>query len=160
METARADVEWLGVQIDGIHPRFVVKRRLDAYSYDNLKSVLPLRVFPLIRNVQECLVSMLANILCRHLVLPILESLFLVEGVQCGARLVLRAIGTGGEMTADATDLDCAFGFGQVALTLVISQFASFACVLNVSLTGAAICAAASDFHCRHEPYSFPIMIC
>ena len=112
--------------------------------------VFPLGVFPLVCYFQKCFIPILPDVLRCFLILAILEPVFVIKTVDDFAKLIFGTIRTCLKPAIDATNLHGAFGFGQIALALIISKLASLACLLHKRLTRLAICPATTDFRNRH----------
>ncbi len=86
------------------------------------------------------------------MVLFVFGSVFSVEFL-CGGARVVWAVGAGFKVFfAEAADFDFAFGFGDVSFSCVVAEFAAFACAFVGVLgflplyAGFAVCAAATNF--------------
>jgi hypothetical protein len=82
---------------------------------------------PSVGDGYELVVAIRSDILRGFPVFPILGSILAVETLDDYAGVILRAIRAGLERFLQATDFNCAFGFGDVPLAARISQLTALA---------------------------------
>jgi hypothetical protein len=82
---------------------------------------------PSVGDGYELVVAIRSDILRGFPVFPILGPILAVETLDDYTGVILRAIRAGLERSLQATDFDCAFGFGDVPLAARISQLTTLA---------------------------------
>jgi hypothetical protein len=114
-----------------------------------LPGIFTVRVFPLIGKFYKRFVPEASNIGCRLPVFRVFVPVFLIKGIERRARIVRVAIGTGLMVFLYAADFHDAFGFADIALSVVIPRFTAAACSYRTArfATGSA----AADFEDRHR---------